>query len=334
MECKNTKFCDPIRTRGKNVRFFEVINSSAVQPGYTDVMVQRDQFNPARFFVDILQYYNMHKSPQSHVLDNGCSTTGEQTYYMANKIAGSLVGLNVVTNAFSNTGFPFETVKFSKNSQIYALTDGNGLPFKKNMFSGVFSQNIMEHVLTPEEYISESIRVLKKDGILYMYWAPLWSGPSGHHLQTAIGKTWDEKYNDNWEFIPKWGHLYMSEEELKEYWKNKGLNDEFIKKGSDWIFHSNVLNRLKWSQIHQILKNRTDSQIVFYKCSGHHDGEELEFALKKTGYSKKDLSYQHCIYVLKKSTTNIKHEEKRDICVMTNFVFWQPIEIIQSQCIS
>jgi len=66
----------------------------------------------------------------------------------------------------------------------YRIINANGesLPFPDESFDIVYSGNVLEHTQDPEQVLSESIRVLRKGGILHMEMPNYLSYYEGHYL--------------------------------------------------------------------------------------------------------------------------------------------------------
>lgn len=86
--------------------------------------------------------------------------------------------LNVLVIGGASKGQGTEKLWSQKNIKITSIdimgtdntnyiADAHYLPFKKNLFDGVFIQAVLEHVLSPEKVVAEIYRVLKYDGIVY-----------------------------------------------------------------------------------------------------------------------------------------------------------------------
>ena len=68
--------------------------------------------------------------------------------------------------------FPQDNVLFvfcdiDKQADADVFCDSHALPFKSEVFDGVVSTAVMEHVLYPEKAIAEIHRVMNKDGLIY-----------------------------------------------------------------------------------------------------------------------------------------------------------------------
>ena len=100
------------------------------------------------------------------------------------------------------------TEAYGKNWHI-CNGDALDIKFPDNSFDVVISVATFEHIQDLDRCLSEIKRVLKPGGIFYTEYGPVWSGIIGHHC-----RNWRREEVVK---IPPWGHLYMTEQELKEY---------------------------------------------------------------------------------------------------------------------
>ncbi len=111
------------------------------------------------------------------VLDAGCGGGGVAVSFAEeSKFA---VGLDLV-DRFSDAG-----VRLAKEHGVanvcFVQGDGTALPFEDGYFDVVLSHSVIEHVESPESYLSECFRVLRPGGILFLSTPPYYSS-SGSHL--------------------------------------------------------------------------------------------------------------------------------------------------------
>ena len=94
------------------------------------------------------------------------------------------------------SGFPLQNYKNVVNFEIqkYANTDiigvGEELPFKDNVFDGVFTFSVLEHVKNPFKCAQEIQRVLKPGGVLYAsvpFLQPIHAYPHHYYNMTNQG---------------------------------------------------------------------------------------------------------------------------------------------------
>jgi SAM-dependent methyltransferase len=76
----------------------------------------------------------------------------------------------------------------AKNAGVELLKmDAAALSFEDNSFDFVFSYNCYEHFPKPDAVFSESLRVLRKGGLMSIRFAPLYHSPWGAHAYNIIG---------------------------------------------------------------------------------------------------------------------------------------------------
>ncbi len=79
------------------------------------------------------------------------------------KIIIPLVGIQPKKDG---NNYPFIDLKSSNLTEVeYPTIDIHDLPFKKNSFDVVISDQVLEHIEAPHKAIEESNRVLRSDGI-------------------------------------------------------------------------------------------------------------------------------------------------------------------------
>ncbi|MDC1476157.1 class I SAM-dependent methyltransferase [Pelagibacteraceae bacterium] len=67
--------------------------------------------------------------------------------------------------------FILEKVKYKKNNKnkskiFYKYYDGKKIPFKANTFDRIILSHTLEHIPSPESFINDTMKVLKKGGVL------------------------------------------------------------------------------------------------------------------------------------------------------------------------
>lgn len=93
------------------------------------------------------------------ILDVGCGSAWvAQNFLKKNKYIFSLdISINNPLKAIT---------KYTSEKHFGITADSYFLPFRSNSFDAVIASEIIEHVVSPEEFVSELLRVLKKDGSL------------------------------------------------------------------------------------------------------------------------------------------------------------------------
>jgi len=122
----------------------------------------------------------------------------------------------------------------------WCIIDGNveALEFDNNKFDAVISIVAFEHIKDIDKALQEIKRVLKPSGRFYATVSPPWTSVVGHHFAS-------DKWNpQNVPLIPPWGHLYMTEDEIREHAIKEGANHNLANELVDFIFHSDIINRI------------------------------------------------------------------------------------------
>ncbi len=64
--------------------------------------------------------------------------------------------------------------------------DATAMEFDDGCFDAVFSYDTVEHVTRPEHMLKECIRVVRKGGVIYLNFGPLYMSPFGEHAYRSI----------------------------------------------------------------------------------------------------------------------------------------------------
>ncbi len=95
-----------------------------------------------------------------------------------------LAGKNATAIEYRSDDFD----KRAKNADVNLLKmDAADLSFDDESFDVVFSYNCYEHFPMPGKVFSESLRVLRKGGLMFIQFAPLYYSPWGAHAYNIIG---------------------------------------------------------------------------------------------------------------------------------------------------
>lgn len=117
--------------------------------------------------------------------------------------------------------------------------DAADLKFEDESFDMVFSYNCYEHFPQPDKVFSESLRVLRKGGLMMIHFAPLYFSPWGVHAYNIIG-------------IPYCHYLF-----------DKGFMNKYIAENStDKLVIDNTLNRWHVNQFRDVWNNKFKEQIA------------------------------------------------------------------------
>lgn len=174
------------------------------------------------------------------------------------------------------------------DSRYYSYScDSKELPFEDNYFDFIFSSNAFHHVHDLRIVFNELYRVLKKEGVLYSSFGPIWSAPDGSHIENL---KFGEKVYNFWEeqLIPDFYHLVYTKQEL-----NSILNNHFSKAKSkvivNYVFQSSWINRLPLDDYMDILKNSRFKVIDMKKIKSR--GYDIKSMNINNPYEKKFSSW-------------------------------------------
>lgn len=94
------------------------------------------------------------------------------------------------------------------------LMDAAALGFDDCSFDVIYSTDCFEHVGDFSAVIQECFRVLRPGGVLFSKFAPIWSGPKGHHAWVEVDGS-VHTFNDG--IVPDWQHLIGDD---KAFWSS------------------------------------------------------------------------------------------------------------------
>ena len=129
------------------------------------------------------------------ILEVGCGF-GMTTTMLAKKYNAQAFGIEPDEKSYKIALKIFDKYNIEKNYLKHGV--GEDLPFQDNTFDIVCSFNVLEHTNSPAKVLSESIRVLKKNGYLYF-------------VIPNYGSFWEGHYGILWiPYMPKWlAKLYV-----------------------------------------------------------------------------------------------------------------------------
>jgi SAM-dependent methyltransferase len=148
--------------------------------------------------------------------------------------------------------------------------------FAPNSFDVVYGLSIIEHIPNPKHFIEQVHYVLKPGGLAFFEGSPLWSSPKGHHLYVSTTEgDFINKTSANYFFhafagidssnpVPNWGHLLLSEEDLRDNLRSQSIPESDINCIAHWIFASDNMNRLSFREI---AKAYTSSGLVVLEAN-------------------------------------------------------------------
>jgi SAM-dependent methyltransferase len=130
--------------------------------------------------------------------------------------------------------------------------------FGHERFDIVYGLSIIEHIPSPELFLSELHAVLKPGGLAYLEGNPLWSSAKGHHLWVSTDgpypTTANYLFDPTWPAqstnpLPDWAHLLMTPGEMRSFLAKKTIPAGDIDCIMDWVFDSDGINRIGMERI-------------------------------------------------------------------------------------
>jgi len=129
------------------------------------------------------------------VLDVGGGLGGKAAYCVD---YGARQAISLDRRTYSNQ----VAIRLTQHGALYPLTaDAAFMPFSDNSFDVILSVNAFEHIENVRATLQACKRILKPDGLIFLYFPPFYS-PWGAHL-------------DGWINFP-WPHLFFSDRTLIE----------------------------------------------------------------------------------------------------------------------
>jgi SAM-dependent methyltransferase len=127
---------------------------------------------------------------------------------------------------------------------IFIKGDFDNLPTKyQNSFDLIISDAVLEHVKNLPEFLKKSKSFLKKDGLFYASFGPIWYGPGGDHIDWGKGRKYD--------------HLLLSEAEYQKQFQERFENKQFCEIDScegKWMVEKKLFSYLKAEDYLKIFK--------------------------------------------------------------------------------
>lgn len=107
--------------------------------------------------------------------------------------------------------------KLDLNKIEFHTVDAQDLIYKDNTFDFIFSLNAFEHIPEPARALVEVHRVLKKGGVFYTSFDPIWTTDTGSHFFNYVPIPWEHLISDDEEFIKKMDIAGASLNDKNEY---------------------------------------------------------------------------------------------------------------------
>lgn len=150
------------------------------------------------------------------------------------------------------------------NGVRYAVRNGDAkcLPYEDSTFDLVYSNATFEHIRGVDEALSEMNRVVKPRGKVFISFAPAWTSICGYH-----GYNWSPIFTDECvakgddldenivRSVPPWGHLYLTEDEMRRHLAAVGFQPDKIEGLVHCIYHNDFINRIPASKLKEYIMN-------------------------------------------------------------------------------
>jgi SAM-dependent methyltransferase len=199
--------------------------------------------------------------------------------------------------------------------------DATELSFPDSSFDLIYSTNCFEHIGDLGSAFHHIYRVLRPKGILFTVFAPIWSGPVGHHTWIWDGDT-PLMFSQN--LFPDWLHLLLTEGEFRTYLSGK-YSEKIIDKMCRYIYRSNDINRKIDSLYEMEIAEYNFSPIVNYRLRSRvKPGGDILERLKANYPHVKDFRTLGYFWILSKGECALRKKVRVYTRGMIRIV-WQKI---------
>ncbi len=143
----------------------------------------QDHINPSRYLCNIEALEAIVPLKGKKLLEIG-SGYGISLALMLQKFQVDAVGVEPASQGFSESFVCSKAVLEANQLDVSRIIDacGENLPFADASFDVVYSNNVLEHTTSPEEVLSEALRVLKPGGTLYIEVPNYLACYEGHYM--------------------------------------------------------------------------------------------------------------------------------------------------------
>lgn len=122
---------------------------------------------PHKFIKNVTSFFNFECS----LSRKNCKSFIEECKKIASKpkiliVGGGIEGAGT-EDLYSNDGVQVISTDIYLTNLVDVISDAHYLPFKNEVFDGVWIQAVLEHVVDPGKVVSELHRVLKSSGVIY-----------------------------------------------------------------------------------------------------------------------------------------------------------------------
>lgn len=132
-------------------------------------------------------------------------------------------------------------------------------PSFNDYYDLVYSMAAFEHIHGLDAALISMYRALRPGGVLVSVFAPIWSGPGGHHLPPVAGPD-GRPINLSELGLSRHAHLLLGPEEMRAALPS--LPEETIKIIVDYIYVSDHINRLFYEDYIRIIERTPFRQVM------------------------------------------------------------------------
>jgi ubiquinone/menaquinone biosynthesis C-methylase UbiE len=119
-------------------------------------------------------------------LDFGCGAGG-LTYRIA-EVCSEVVGIDV--ESYKLEFAKSQSLRLNRSNARFLCYDGEDVPLADDSFDVVFCVDVIEHLPTPQRFVSEFYRLLKPGGLLLLTFGPPWCHAHGKHMWAKLPGWW------------------------------------------------------------------------------------------------------------------------------------------------
>lgn len=173
----------------------------------------------------------------------------------------------------------------------------------RGKFDVIYGIEVLEHIKDLKQFFETLKNLIVDNGVINLQGRPLWTSDEGHNctadLESGFLKTGIEDLK-----ISPWQHLaYENQEDLKNALLKKNFSENDATKIADFIFNSDEINRLSFSQILNALNEVDGISYGTRKVLDYSEENEFyETASKK--YTHEELRTKELSLAIRKNCNN------------------------------
>lgn len=158
----------------------------------------------------------------------------------------------------------------------------------RGKFDIIYGIEVLEHVKNLKKFFETLKNLVTDNGVICLQGRPLWTSDDGHNCTAELDfgflKTGEEEMK-----ISPWQHLaFENQSDLKKSLQDKGFSENDAEKIADFIFNSDEINRLSFSQILDIL-NEVDGLFYGTKKVLDYSEENKFYEIASKKYTHEEL---------------------------------------------